>query len=42
MPFPLEEIARYNVEDVQALALVAERLLQSLPSSLAPGDLEGG
>ena len=41
-PLPLEEIARYNVEDVQALALVAERLLQSLPSSLAPGDLEGG
>ncbi len=40
-PLPLEEIALYNVEDVRALALVAERLLRSLPVSLAPGDLEG-
>ncbi len=40
-PLPLEEIARYNVEDVRALALVAERLLRPLPVSLALGDLEG-
>jgi len=38
---PLEEIARYNIEDVRALAFVVERLLRSLPASLAPGDLEG-
>jgi uncharacterized protein YprB with RNaseH-like and TPR domain len=27
-PLPVEEIARYNVEDVRALACVAERLKQ--------------
>ncbi|BCL79668.1 hypothetical protein ccbrp13_21330 [Ktedonobacteria bacterium brp13] len=31
-PLPFEEIARYNVEDVRALALVAERLLQISPN----------
>ncbi len=41
-PLPLEEIALYNVEDVRALALVAGRLLRSLPKSPAPGDLDGG
>ncbi len=40
-PLPLEEIARYNVEDVRALAFVAERLLRSLPTSPIPGDPGG-
>ena len=39
-PLPLEEIARYNVEDVRALAFVAGRLLRSLPVALVPGDPE--
>jgi Icc-related predicted phosphoesterase/uncharacterized protein YprB with RNaseH-like and TPR domain len=40
-PLPLEEIARYNVEDVQALAFVAEWLLQSLSEATIPDHLEG-
>jgi len=40
-PLPLEEISRYNIEDVRALAFVAEQLLRSLPASPVPGDPEG-
>jgi Icc-related predicted phosphoesterase/uncharacterized protein YprB with RNaseH-like and TPR domain len=32
-PLPLEEIARYNIEDARALAFIAERLLQLPPTS---------
>jgi predicted RecB family nuclease len=35
-PLPLEQIARYNVEDVQALAFVAERLLQLISAPSYP------
>jgi len=38
---PLEEITRYNIEDVRALAFVAEWLLRSLSALPFPGDLEG-
>lgn len=39
-PLPLGEIARYNIEDVRALALVAERLLRSLSASPVTGNPE--
>lgn len=40
-PLPLEEIASYNIDDVRALAFVAEWLLRSLSALPAPGGLEG-
>ncbi len=39
-PLPLDEISRYNVEDVRALAFVTERLLRSLPDVPVPGKPE--
>jgi Icc-related predicted phosphoesterase/uncharacterized protein YprB with RNaseH-like and TPR domain len=35
-PLPLKEIARYIIEDVRALMLVAERLLQITPNITSP------